>query len=62
MHIQIYSEYDGWYAQVMNDDGDRVLKMVSWDHNDSESGAGGELKMAELLEYLGHSVYTEEVY
>jgi len=62
MHIQIYSEYDGWSAQVLNDDGDRLLKMVSWNHGDAEWGTGGEKKMAELLEYLGHTVYIEDVY
>ena len=58
-HIQIYSSNDGWSVQVLNDDGDRVLKSVWYDHNDDSYGVDG---VKELLEYLGHTTYLEEVY
>lgn len=61
-HIQIYGGDDGWFIQVLNDDGDRVLKTLSWNHNDVEDGVGGEKKFKELLEYLGHTAYWEESY
>ena len=61
-HIQIESSYDGWFIQVLNPEGDRVLKVFSWGHNDTENGVGGDKLFAELLEYLGHSVNWEEYY
>ena len=59
-HIQIESGYDGWFIQVLNPEGDRVLKSYSFNHNDTELGCGGEVLFKQLLEYLGHSVYMEE--
>lgn len=61
-HIQIHSGSDHWYIEVINPDGDRVLKTCYWDHNDVDKGVGGEHVFADLLEYLGYTVYCEESY
>ena len=60
--IQIYSEYDGWYAQVIHLHTNAIVKSVSWNHNDFEWGVGGEKLLAELFRYLDYHVYLEDSY
>jgi len=59
-HIWIESSYDGWFIQVMNPEHNKVHKVFSWNHDDTENEVGGDKLFAEILEYLGHSVNWEE--
>ncbi len=58
--VQIESDGEGWWIEVRNSEGDRVLKSFGWGHNDTELGVGGEKVFADILRYLGHSVEVED--
>ena len=60
--VQIESDNEGWWIEVRNSEGDRVLKAFGWGHNDIELGVGGEKVFADILRYLGHSVEVEDSY
>ena len=62
VQITVYSDYDGHRIQVLNADGDRVLHSSHWNHNEPELGVGGQANFVKLLEWLGYTVYHEEVH
>jgi ribosomal protein L18 len=62
LRIQVFSSCDGHSVQVINTDENKVVHHSSWDHNNAELGAGGEVNFVRLLEWLGYDVYHEEVY
>jgi hypothetical protein len=62
VRIQVYSEYDGHSIQVLNADGDKVLHASRWNHEDYGRGVGGQANFVGLLEWLGYTVYHEELY
>lgn len=59
-YFQIYSEYDGWYIQYLENN--KVIEQWAWDHDDVELGCGGEEVFGDILEFLGHTVYEEGGY
>ena len=59
--IQIFSEYDGWTARVIRLSAKEVVKEVTWSHNHTQYGSGGEQLLAELFMFLAYHVYIEEV-
>ena len=61
-YVQIYSMADSWEIQILEDTPEGILvRNYTWNHNDSDYGAGGELTFAQVLEALGHKTYVEEV-
>ena len=60
--VVITTGYDFWSIEVMNTEFDRVLYSDYWSHDDPESGVGGEMMFAKLLEYLGHKVEVQDSY
>ena len=58
-HFQIYSSYDGWEIQMLEDG--EVRGYWCWDHEEFDFGVGGEKMFAQVLHALGHSTYGEEV-
>lgn len=60
--IQLYYEYDGWSLQIVELSTNKVVKHITWNHNESELGVGGEKLMLTIFDELGYHTYSEEVY
>lgn len=61
-YFKIYSEYDGYEVELRLKTTDDIVTRFRWNHNDSESGVGGEKAFGKLLKRMGFDVYLEEVY
>ena len=61
-YVQIYSMADSWEIQILEDTPEGILsRRYTWNHNNPNGGAGGEIVFAQVLEALGHKTYVEEV-
>lgn len=62
LHVQIFSEYNGWQIFIVHKDSGQVVSGCYWGHDDDSKGSGGERVFAQIIEALGYSVSVKDSY